>query len=35
MQKVRPVPRNNEYLIDPGATVKHFDVLVDERHNNS
>lgn len=34
IEKVRPLPRDNEYLIDPEDKVKHFDVLIDERKNN-
>jgi len=30
-EKVRPLPRDNEYLIDPESKVKHFDVLLDDR----
>ncbi|WP_313933795.1 MULTISPECIES: antibiotic biosynthesis monooxygenase family protein [unclassified Calothrix] len=31
IQKVRPLPRDNEYLINPETTVKHFDVMLDDR----
>lgn len=31
IEKVRPLPRDNEYLIDPESKVKHFDVLRDDR----
>ncbi|MBD2445608.1 antibiotic biosynthesis monooxygenase [Nostoc sp. FACHB-152] len=34
IEKVSPLPRDNEYLIEPEAKVKHFDVLLDERQNN-
>ncbi|BAY13285.1 antibiotic biosynthesis monooxygenase family protein [Calothrix sp. NIES-2098] len=31
IEKVRPLPRDNEYLIKPETTVKHFDVILDDR----
>jgi heme-degrading monooxygenase HmoA len=31
IEKVRPLPRDNEYLIKPETQVKHFDVLLDDR----
>ncbi|OYD87817.1 hypothetical protein CDG77_27305 [Nostoc sp. 'Peltigera membranacea cyanobiont' 213] len=31
IEKVRPLPRDNEYLIKPEIQVKHFDVLLDDR----
>ncbi|MBD2209886.1 antibiotic biosynthesis monooxygenase [Nostoc linckia FACHB-104] len=31
IEKVRPLPRDNEYLINPETTVKHFDVMIDDR----
>ncbi|MBE9084468.1 antibiotic biosynthesis monooxygenase [Tolypothrix sp. LEGE 11397] len=31
IEKVRPLPRDNEYLIKPETTVKHFDVMIDDR----
>ncbi|QIR40248.1 hypothetical protein HCG51_28415 [Tolypothrix sp. PCC 7910] len=31
IEKVRPLPRDNEYLINPETTVKHFDVIIDDR----
>ncbi len=31
IEKVRPLPRDNEYLIKPETKVKHFDVLLDDR----
>ncbi|MBN3907713.1 MAG: antibiotic biosynthesis monooxygenase [Nostoc sp. NMS1] len=31
IEKVRPLPRDNEYLIKPETKVKHFDVLLDNR----
>jgi heme-degrading monooxygenase HmoA len=33
IEKVRLLPRDNEYLIEPESKVKHFDVLLDERQN--
>jgi heme-degrading monooxygenase HmoA len=31
IEKVRPLARDNEYLIEPETKVKHFDVLLDDR----
>ncbi|RCJ32909.1 hypothetical protein A6770_18470 [Nostoc minutum NIES-26] len=31
IEKVRPLPKDNEYLIEPETKVKHFDVLLDDR----
>jgi len=31
MEKVRPLPRDNEYLIKPETKVKHFEVMLDDR----
>ncbi|MFN6465533.1 MAG: antibiotic biosynthesis monooxygenase family protein [Nostoc sp. DedVER02] len=31
IEKVRPLSRDNEYLIKPETQVKHFDVLLDDR----
>jgi heme-degrading monooxygenase HmoA len=31
IEKVRPLPRDNEYLIKPETTVRHFDVMLDDR----
>ncbi|BAY25285.1 hypothetical protein NIES2100_50910 [Calothrix sp. NIES-2100] len=31
IEKVRPLPRDNEYLINPETTVKHFDVMLSDR----
>lgn len=31
IEKVRSLPRDNEYLIDPESNVKHYDVLLDDR----
>ncbi|MDZ8183812.1 MAG: antibiotic biosynthesis monooxygenase family protein [Nostoc sp. ChiSLP02] len=31
IEKVRPLPRDKEYLIKPETTVKHFDVILDDR----
>ncbi|MDZ8052978.1 MAG: antibiotic biosynthesis monooxygenase family protein [Aulosira sp. ZfuVER01] len=31
IEKVRPLPRDNQYLIKPETKVKHFDVVVDDR----
>lgn len=31
IEKVRPLARDNEYLIKPETKVKHFDVMLDDR----
>jgi heme-degrading monooxygenase HmoA len=31
IEKVRPLPKDSEYLIEPETKVKHFDVLLDDR----
>ncbi|MCC5627352.1 hypothetical protein [Nostoc sphaeroides] len=31
IEKVRFLPRDKEYLIKPETTVKHFDVMLDDR----
>jgi heme-degrading monooxygenase HmoA len=31
IEKVHPLPKDNEYLIKPETTVKHFDVMFDSR----
>ncbi|OUL20840.1 hypothetical protein BV378_28565 [Nostoc sp. RF31YmG] len=31
LEKVNPLPRDNEYLIKPETKVKHFDVMLDDR----
>ncbi|MBD2358541.1 antibiotic biosynthesis monooxygenase [Tolypothrix sp. FACHB-123] len=31
IEKVRPLPRDNEYLINPETKVKHFDVMLSDR----
>jgi heme-degrading monooxygenase HmoA len=31
IEKVRPLPKDNEYLIKPETIVKHFDVMLDSR----
>ncbi|MFN6570265.1 antibiotic biosynthesis monooxygenase family protein [Dendronalium sp. ChiSLP03b] len=31
IEKVRSLPKDNEYLIEPETKVKHFDVLLDDR----
>ncbi|GAX39203.1 hypothetical protein NIES4075_01540 [Tolypothrix sp. NIES-4075] len=31
IEKVRPLPRDNEYLIKPETKVKHFEVMLDDR----
>ncbi|MEH1969649.1 antibiotic biosynthesis monooxygenase family protein [Nostoc sp.] len=31
IEQVHPLPKDNEYLIEPETKVKHFDVLLDER----
>ncbi|MBN3883531.1 MULTISPECIES: antibiotic biosynthesis monooxygenase family protein [unclassified Nostoc] len=31
IEKVHPLPKDNQYLIEPETKVKHFDVLLDQR----
>ena len=31
IEKVHPLPKDNEYLMKPETTVKHFDIMLDSR----